>query len=69
MNDILMMLISALGAVAGAAVILAGLASGTAIASVIAGGAAASAVVILPVVLCVGGVAYAASRTGYVTSG
>jgi hypothetical protein len=65
MNDILMMILSALGAVAGAAAILASLGLAGVVVTAITSGAVSFAAQAAPVVICMGGVAYAASRTGY----
>jgi len=59
------MILSAVGAIAGAVAILAGLAlTGAALVAVL-GGTASFAVQAAPTAICLGGVAYAASRTGY----
>jgi hypothetical protein len=65
MNDIVLMILSALGAVAGAAAILAGLGLVLTTAGAVLGGAASFAASAAPAVICMGGVAYAASQTGY----
>ena len=65
MNEIIMMIVSALGAVAGAAAILAALGIGAVTVTAATAGAVTAAVATLPIAACVGGVAYAASRTGY----
>ena len=65
MSDLVKLILSALGAAAGAAVILATLGLGAAVVTTVAGGAAALVTKALPAAVCVGGAAYAASRTGY----
>lgn len=65
MNDIIKMILSALGAAAGAVAILASLGlTASALVAVLAGGVG-FAVAALPALACLGGVAYAASHTGY----
>lgn len=59
------MLLSALGAAAGAAAILATLVIGAGAVTAVAGGAVSVVTAALPTAACAGGVAYAASRTGY----
>lgn len=69
MNDLVKMILSALGAVAGAAAILAGLGLLGIAASALLSGAATGAIYLAPAVICMGGVAYAASQTGFGTRG
>lgn len=65
MNDIIMMLLSCLGAVAGAVVLLTGVGVITTAGAAIVTGAGSVAVAVMPAAVCLGGVAYAASKTGY----
>ena len=65
MNDLLKMILSALGAVAGATAILASLALVGATVVTVSSGVVSAAITVAPAVICIGGVAYAASKTGF----
>jgi len=65
MNDIIMMLVSALGAVASAAVILAGIGAAMGAGTAALAAVGSTVVTAVPVGVCLGGAAYAASKTGY----
>lgn len=65
MTTIIKMLLIALGAAAGAAVVLSGLFWFVALAISLLHDGAAVAVAVTPIAVCLTGVAYAASRTGY----
>ena len=65
MNELLKLIACALGAVAGATAILAALGTLPALLAASLGGAVNVAAGLAPVAVCAGGVAYAASRTGY----
>lgn len=65
MNDLQLMILSALGAVAGAIAILSIIGLGLAAITAATSSAATILIVAAPAVICIGGVAYAASNTGY----
>lgn len=65
MSDLILMIVTALGAVAGAAAILATMGIGMAAVTAAAGGAASMVTIGLPTAVCAGGAVYVASRTGY----
>lgn len=65
MDEIMTMIVSALGAAAGAAALLLILGSGLGLIGKVIGGAASLAINLAPTAACVGGALYVASRTGY----
>jgi hypothetical protein len=65
MHDIIRMIISALGAAAIAAAILAGLCLAASSVVAVLKGLVGGAVLAIPAAICLGGAAYAASRIGY----
>ena len=65
MSDVIKMILSALGAVAGAAAILASLGLVVSLLVGATSGAMSAVVTVAPAAACLGGVAYAASKTGF----